>query len=283
MLSKDEQAEIVFRVLERLEKKAQDVSEGPAEVMKSEPEVLQMSPEGEARKEGKIPDVNEVVATPEDAEGICVESKMAKGVPEGQARMECAQGDKTVTETLPEDADKLARESAEKSESDEVVKDQEEGEAPKEEKPKSCVEKAMEAGKSKEEAEAECAPKEEATDAKLDALEKQVDELIILKSQQDAKVAQDNERLEKAKAFLVDSIIEKTNGGYTQETLQKRNVCYLQALDGFVDQGLKAAIESQSGRIQGYPMVKGAKVKPVEFERPYVGKMSKDGKSYERI
>ena len=125
--------------------------------------------------------------------------------------------------------------------------------------------------------------KEEATDAKLDALEKQVDELIVLKAQQDAKVAQDRERLEKAKAFLVDSIIEKTNGGYTQDALQKRNVCYLQALDSFIDQGLKAAIESQSGRIPGYPVVKDSEVKPVEFEKPYVGKRSTDGKSYERI
>ena len=273
MSTVDEKAEIVMKVLANLEKKAQDVSEGPIEEMRSDPQDLQMSPEGEARKEGKIPDVNEVVATPEDAEGICVESKMAKGVPEGQARMECAQGDKTVTETLPEDADKLARESADK--------DQEEEKA--EEKPKSCVEKAMEAGKSEAEAKAECEPKGEATDAKLDALEKQVDELIVLKARQDAKVAQDNERLEKAKAFLVDSITEKTSGGYTQDFLQKKNVCYLQALDGFVDQGLKAAIESQSGRIQGYPVVKDSKVKPVEFERPYVGKMSKDGKSYERI
>ena len=145
MSTVDEKTEIVMKVLERLEKKAQDVSEGPIEQMMSQPQDLQMSPEGEARKEGKIPDVNEVVATPEDAEGLCVESKMAKGVPEGQARMECAQGDKQVSEVLPDQVS-IAKESANK--------DQEGEEKPAEEKPKSCVEKAMEAGKSKEEAKA---------------------------------------------------------------------------------------------------------------------------------
>ena len=273
MISQDEKADIVLKVLERLEKQAQDVSEGPIEEMKSASEDLQLSPEGAARKEGVLPDVNELVPTPEDAEGLCVEQKMAKGLPEGQARMECAQGDKQVSEVVPDQVS-IAKES--------VIKDQEGEEAPAEEKPKSCVEKAMEAGKSEEEAKAQCAPKEEAKDAKLDAIETQLVNLIALRETEKQKTAQDSERNLKAKTLLVDSIIEKTNGGYTKDTLGKKSVCYLEALDGFIDKGMNATIVAQSGRITSYPVMKDAEVKPMKPERPYVG-VTRDGKDYKRI
>ena len=264
-MNTDEMAEVVMKVLAERDKlqKTQDVSTGPIETMKSNPETLQMSPEGEARKEGTIPDVNEVVPIPEDAEGLCVQAKVAKGVPEGTARAECAQGVDKVSETLPDEVS-LAKES----------KDQEEGE----EKPMSCVEKAMEGGKSKEEAESQCAPKEgDSKLAALDAFEKQIAELQAYQTSQAQKAERDAERDAKVREFLVDSIIDKGKGAYKPSELKDESICYLKALDGILDGIQKGGALHQKGRLDAYPSIEDSEKQEVGFQKPYVGKRTKDG------
>lgn len=228
--------------------------------VKQDPSALQFSPE-----QMGVDPTDPTITPPEDAEGLCVESKMAKGMEEAQARAECAAERKDKgPQTAPEDAKSvLVLESMNKRLDmaiDAVTKLVGRDAEPDSEWMNQCL--------------AEGSSEEECRNMWL-VYEEAERESSPAKAVESA----DSKAVDTLKKFL----IEKSHGAFTPKFLADKDLCYLRALDSVLDVVYKKAKDAPSGRPKRFPKVDDSKVEKVEFKKLTVGRKNKDTGEWEEI
>lgn len=242
--------------------------EDAAGEVKQEPATLQFSPQGAG-----VDPTDPTITPPEDAEGLCVEAKVAKGIPEAQARAECAaeRTDKGP-QTAPEDAKAVmsleslnARlDSALGAMSKLIGWDRIKSDISDEE----YIAKCVEAGH----AEIEC----------REMLPRwRQEELLRTQERLDQLTFGDSMRA--SKDTLIDFLIQKSHQAFTRDYLQGKDLCYLRALDSVLDKIYAKAKDAPTGRPPRFPAVDSSQVEKVEFKKLTVGKRNKDTGEWEPI
>jgi hypothetical protein len=230
---------------------------GAGEV-KQDPSALQFSPE-----QMGVDPTDPTIPTPEDAEGMCIEAKMAKGMERGQAASECAaERQDAGPQTAPEDAKPVLVLESMNARLDSAIavmekligKDQIPERTSKEEEWKSCMDRC----------------KQESESFDWDECNKRC-------------TGADSVEDSKAKDTLIEFLIEKSHKAFKRDDLKEKDLCYLRALDSLLDMVYKRSKDAPSGRPPRFPKVDDSAVEKVEFTKLTVGKKNKDTGEWEDI